>query len=107
MHAGSMLLGAIVRACLAIGYTRIVSYTREDEAGTVYRAANWRPVSRTPARDWCKLRHAHKGLLPGIYEPATEVVARVRWETGPGALAEDPALAGLGRRAPKDGVSHV
>lgn len=97
-NAGSSLLSAIVKAGLALGYRRFVSYTRSDEAGTVYRAAGWRPTHITKPCDWNTQRNAHKGLLPGIYEPATEVIARVRWETGPDAAAELPAMNRLGRR---------
>lgn len=37
----SMAYGALRRACYALGYTRVVTYTRSDEAGTSLRAAGF------------------------------------------------------------------
>jgi hypothetical protein len=76
-NVGSKLLGAAWRAWVALGGHRLVSYVRVDEAGAVYRAAGWRPVATTPARDWICERHL---TLPGVLPPATESVGRVRWE---------------------------
>jgi hypothetical protein len=76
-NVGSRLLGAAWRAHKALGGGRMVSYVRIDETGSVYKAAGWEPVAETEPRDWCQERHL---LLPGIIEPATESIARVRWE---------------------------
>lgn len=38
----SRLLGAVTRACAAIGVRRVVSYTLAEERGAAWRAANWR-----------------------------------------------------------------
>lgn len=76
-NAGSMLLGAVWRASKALGAKRLVSYVRVDETGSVYKAAGWEAVATTPARDWTRERHL---LLPGVIEPASDPVARVRWE---------------------------
>lgn len=76
-NVGSKLLGAAWRAWVALGGHRLVSYVRVDETGTVYRAAGWRVVAVTPARDWVEERHL---TLPGVLPPATESVGRVRWE---------------------------
>jgi len=83
-NVGSRLLGSAYRAARAMGFTRLVSYTRQDEPGTVYRAAGWHPCARVKGR-------AHAGgnrpgrWLPGLYEPSTEIVDRIRWEIGPDA----------------------
>lgn len=50
-NAGSMLLGAAKRASMALGYRKLISYTRSDESGAGYRAAGWRVIER-PARSW-------------------------------------------------------
>lgn len=88
-HASSVasrLLGAAWRAARAVGCHRAISYTRQDEDGTCYRAAGWVPVALVRGR-----RHDTGGRagrwLPGLESAVetTEVVDRVRWEIGPGA----------------------
>lgn len=83
--AASQLLGAVWRSMRAVGCRRLISYTRQDEDGTCYRAAGWVPVALVEAKAWDN--GAKPGRwLPGLYrEPSTEVVARVRWEIGPDA----------------------
>lgn len=78
-HAASRLLGAARRAAQAMGYTRLISYTRADERGTCYRAAGWKPLAKVDPERW---DHGNKAdrWLPGMYTPTTEVIARVRWE---------------------------
>lgn len=78
-HAASRLLGAAWRAARAMGYRRMVSYVRADEHGTCYRASGWRPVADVRGEAWT---HGNKATrwLPGLYEPTTEIVDRVRWE---------------------------
>lgn len=49
-NAVSMLLSASWRAAKALGWTRLITYTREDEPGTSTRAAGWREIARRPAR---------------------------------------------------------
>jgi hypothetical protein len=49
-HVNSMLYGAAWRAAKALGYTRLITYTQADEAGTSLRAAGWRVVAERPAR---------------------------------------------------------
>ena len=87
----SRLVGATTKAVLAIGITRCISYTRADERGTCYRAANWHPAALVPAEDWSRRRMSSpsSGWLPGLYAPSTERVDRVRWERGPDAAAAD------------------
>lgn len=66
-------------------------------ASTGIRAAGWRPVARVDGRAH-DTGNRRGRWLPGIVEPTTEIVDRVRWEYGPDALAEMPELATLGRR---------
>jgi hypothetical protein len=82
--AASRLLGAAGRVMDASGVQLGISYTRVDEPGTCYRASNWTPVG------WVKgdsHTHGNRALrwLPGLYEPSSEVIDRVRWERGPRA----------------------
>lgn len=80
----SKLIAAAWRAARAMGVKRMVSYTRVDEEGTCYRAAGWQPVAKVKGREWTHRRRAgSRGsaqYLPGLFEPATETVDRVRWE---------------------------
>jgi len=49
-NACSMLYGALTRAAFALGYRRVITYTRADEPGTSLRAAGWHVVAERPAR---------------------------------------------------------
>jgi len=62
-----------------MGVRRMVSYTRADEHGTCYRAAGWKPVATVDGRGWTTGNKAAR-WLPGLYEPTTEIVDRMRWE---------------------------
>lgn len=77
--AATRLLGAAWKASRAMGCRRLVSYTRADEPGACYRAASWRDVGIVKGEAW---NHGNKAdrWLPGLYEPTTEIVDRVRWE---------------------------
>lgn len=76
-HAASKALAAITRAALALGYTRLVSYTREDEKGTTYRAAGWRPTAIVDGGEWSRPSRSRKA--------AVQPCRKVRWEYGPDA----------------------
>lgn len=72
-NACSMLYGACWRAARALGYTRLVTYTRASEPGTSLRAAGWRVVGETSARSsgWdCPSRPREGGAT----------VPKIRWE---------------------------
>lgn len=69
-NACSMLYAACWRASRALGYRRLVTYTRADETGASLRAAGWKPVATLPPRE-------------GWHEPRqsrTEGVPRIRWQ---------------------------
>jgi len=97
-YAASRLLGAAGRAMDACGITLAISYTRIDEPGTCYRAANWTPVALTEGRSWSGTRGrgtaARPAFLPGLHEDSSDVVDRVRWERGPRARARAVAWNG-------------
>lgn len=80
--AASRLIGASTKAALAMGIRRCVSYTRLNERGTCYRAANWHPTAVVRGRGWDGENKPGR-WLPGLYVPSTEIVKRVRWERGP------------------------
>ncbi len=78
-NTATRLLGSAWRASKAMGVRRLVSYIRTDETGTCYRAACWSPVKNVRGEAW---NHGNKRerWLPGLYQPTTEIVDRVRWE---------------------------
>jgi hypothetical protein len=78
-NAASRLLGAARRAAQAMGVRRMVSYTRVDETGHCYKATGWRPVASVKGRPWTGGNKSTR-WLPGMYEPTTEIIDRVRWE---------------------------
>lgn len=53
-NAPSMLYGAAWRAAKALGYTRLVTYTLEAEAGSSLRGAGWRVVGKTKGGEWSR-----------------------------------------------------
>lgn len=83
-YTASRLLGAAGRVMDAAGVTLQVSYTRVDERGSCYLAAGWTPVAYVRGRAHTTGNRALR-WLPGLYEPSTEIVDRVRWERGPRA----------------------
>lgn len=53
-NASSMLYGAARRATFALGYRRLVTYTRTDESGASLRAAGFRVIAKREARSWAE-----------------------------------------------------
>lgn len=51
-NAASMLYGAAQRACRAMGYRRLVTYTLKSEPGTSLKAAGWTVLYTTPGKSW-------------------------------------------------------
>jgi len=51
-HAASMLYSAAWRACKALGYRRLITYTLVDEPGTSLRAAGWKMLYETKGGSW-------------------------------------------------------
>lgn len=90
-YTASRLLGACARVMDAAGVQLGVSYTRVDERGSCYRAAGWIAVAYAIGRSHDTGNRAAR-MLPGLYEPSTEIVDRVRWERGPLAPTREPEV---------------
>ena len=52
-----MLYGAACRAAKALGYKRIITYTRESEPGTSLKASNWLCDGRAGGTHWTGRRY--------------------------------------------------
>ena len=70
-NACSKLLGASVRAATALGYRRVITYTRDDEPGMSLSAAGWRVAATLPPPSGWNRR-------PGGTD--TGGIGRTRWE---------------------------
>ena len=70
-NAVSQLVGALGRAGAALGFRRLITYTRSDETGASMRAAGLTYVGVTRAEGWGRPSRARK---------SSEQIARVRWE---------------------------
>ena len=51
-NAPSALYRAATRAAFALGYRRVITYTRKDESGISLRGAGWKFVAERQARTW-------------------------------------------------------
>ena len=77
-NACSFLYGRARRAAAALGYERVVTYTRQDESGASPRAAGFEQMAMLEARSWAeeytevggKGRHDQSSPAP-----------RIRWES--------------------------
>jgi hypothetical protein len=78
-NANSMLYGACLRACKAMGYTRVFTYTQVDETGVSLRAAGFRRDADLPARGSWKASTKDKKLKAMRDEEGNGGVARTRW----------------------------
>lgn len=81
-NAASKCIASISRAALALGYTRLVSFTVLGEAGTSYKAAGWWVTGITQSRKGWSSSGRPRAL-------AMQKGAKVRWEFGPEALPKD------------------
>lgn len=54
-NANSLLYGAAARATFALGYRRLITYTRADESGASLRGAGWHVIAqRRPRTNWSR-----------------------------------------------------
>ena len=53
-NASSCLLGAAWRACRAMGYRQLITYTLPEEGGASLRGAGWRCVGRAGGGTWSR-----------------------------------------------------
>lgn len=51
-NACSFLYGAAARACFALGYRRLGTYTLASEDGASLRGAGWKVIAMTRGRSW-------------------------------------------------------
>jgi hypothetical protein len=86
-NACSALLGAAWLAARALGYRRLITYTRADESGASLRAAGYRPVAHLPARSGWDCPSRARNTAP------VERAPRIRWEIG----QHTPHLATVGQ----------
>ena len=70
-NACTMLYGAAWRAAKALGYKRIVTYTRKSENGASLRASNWRCDGEAGGTHWTGERY--------VQEEITLDEKKVRW----------------------------
>jgi hypothetical protein len=77
-NACSLLYGASWRACRALGYRRLVTYTLSTEPGSSLRAAGWRVVAETRAESW------NRASRPRVDRAPKQ--AKLRWEAQSAAL---------------------
>ena len=71
-HACSMLYGACWRAARALGYTKLITYTLQEESGVSLIAAGWKVVGQSKGGSWsCKSR-------PRV--DAHPLQGKIRWE---------------------------
>ncbi|WP_225846902.1 XF1762 family protein [Streptomyces sp. HPF1205] len=73
-NGNSMLYGAARRASLALGYTRLITYTQQGETGASLRAAGWALVAeRRPRPGWNTPSRPRQPT-------GTENITRYMWE---------------------------
>jgi hypothetical protein len=92
-HAASMCIMALVRAAVALGYRRLISYMLLGEAGTSYRAAGWHVTALSAGGSW------DRPSRPAAQRDSVQRGAKVRWEYGPGAAVRDPEVDATVRAA--------
>jgi hypothetical protein len=71
-NACSMLYAAAWRACRAIGYRRLVTYTLPEEGGASLRAAGWRLIGSAGGGSWSRSSRPRVDLHP--------TQTKLRWE---------------------------
>lgn len=76
-NVNSMLYGAVWRAAKAMGYTKLITYTRQDESGASLRAAGFVVDAELRARKgWADSSVTLKHLR---HPEGDGGVARIRW----------------------------
>lgn len=79
-NACSRLYGALARAAAALGWRRLVTYTRADEPGSSLRASGWvRDADLDAARSWALESGRDRYVTNLLGEEVVEPFPRVRW----------------------------
>jgi hypothetical protein len=73
-NACSALYGAAWRACRALGYLRLVTYTLPEEGGTSLRASGWKCIGEAGGGKWSRTER------PRVDEHPLQ--RKMRWEQG-------------------------
>jgi hypothetical protein len=73
-HAASKLYAAAWRACRAMGYRKLITYTLDTEPGTSLVAAGWKAVAEVRGRTW---NQPLQGRLRVDKHPLQD---KIRWE---------------------------
>lgn len=78
-NAASMVYGALVRAARALGYKRVITYTRAAEDGASLKASNWVPDVASEGGSW--LRSGRPGRSqPNLFgEMPDDLGPKQRW----------------------------
>jgi len=71
-NACSMLYGACARACKALGYTRLITYTLTSESGASLKGAGWKMAGPAGGGRWSRKSRPRLDLGP--------LEVKVRWE---------------------------
>lgn len=71
-NACSLLYAACWRACRALGYRRLITYTLASEGGASLRAAGWRLVGEAGGGPWSRLSRPRVDTHP--------TQGKLRWE---------------------------
>lgn len=74
-NACSFLYGRARRAAAALGYERVVTYTRQDESGASPRGAGFEQTALLDARSW-----GDEYRIDGGRHDQSTPAPRVRWE---------------------------
>lgn len=82
----SALYGACWRAAKALGYSRAVTYTQDDETGASLRAAGWVVDAVLPARSGWDMPSRHRADI------GTGGIGRIRWRTTTADHGQRPAI---------------
>jgi hypothetical protein len=76
----SMLYGATVRACRALGFKKVITYTLQKETGASLKASNWKKSAELPAtKTWHSPSRPRyqQDIFGNERRPAD---AKIRWE---------------------------
>ena len=77
----SMLYGALVRVAWNLGYTRVLTYTLDDESGASLRASGWTADGISMGGQWKRSNGDPRALDRPVlfYPPKMPTQAKQRW----------------------------